>query len=273
MVVNLQQHTKVLTWAAYNSLNGDSKAKTNVGVVAPIIRCSPTQWPGFYTALMRAQHISVNVVGPDSPTIITLDLQLYEKAQKLMSREDMKGKFVFRIGELHTIFSSLKALGRYIEASGIDQVWVEAGMYSPTTVRQILEGKHLYRAMEAHTITLVVMYDLLLKEVWKEHTDECQIIKEMAKEMQQAFDDGPENFSTEVHEKMTRVLEQTQLLSKLQTFQEKYKGTRKFISNYIRQFEAIMQHVRATREGDWRLQPAAQENLNKYFFAHDHLNY
>ena len=51
-----------------------------------------------------------------------------------MSKEDMTGNFVLRIGELHTVFSALKAIGRYIECSGIDQLWVETGMYSPTTV-------------------------------------------------------------------------------------------------------------------------------------------
>ena len=84
---------------------------------------------------MRAQNISVQVVGEGKPTVITLDLQLFEKAQKLNSKEDMTGKFVLRIGELHTVFSALKAIGRYIECSGIDQLWVEAGMYSPTTRR------------------------------------------------------------------------------------------------------------------------------------------
>lgn len=94
---------------------------------------TPTSWPGLYTALMRAQHINVTVVGDDIPTVITLDLQLYEKAQQLLSREDLRGKFVIRIGELHTIFYSLKAIERYIECSRIYQLWVEAGIYSSTT--------------------------------------------------------------------------------------------------------------------------------------------
>ena len=79
-----------------------------------------------------------------------------------MSKEDMTGKVVLRIGELHTIFSVLKVVGRYIECSGIDQLWVEAGMRSPTTVRQIIEGKHLYRAMEAHMVTLITLFSLLI---------------------------------------------------------------------------------------------------------------
>ena len=110
------------TWSAYNSLITEAGTKTNVAVVPPLIRHSPTSWPGLYTALMRAQNISVVVVGEGKPTVVTLNLQLYEKAQKLMSRDDMKGKFVLRIGELHTIFSALKVIGRYIECSGIDQL-------------------------------------------------------------------------------------------------------------------------------------------------------
>ena len=57
------------------------------------------------------------VVGEDKPTVITLDLQLYVKAQKLMSKEDMTGKLVLRIGGLHTIFSALKAIVRYTDVN------------------------------------------------------------------------------------------------------------------------------------------------------------
>ena len=55
------------------------------------------------------------------------------------------------------MFWALAALGKYVEGSGIDQAWVEAGLYSPTTVTQILNGKHMYRALEAHTLTLLAL--------------------------------------------------------------------------------------------------------------------
>ena len=58
----------------------------------------------------------------------------------------------------------LAALGKYIEGggegSGIDQAWVEAGLYSPTTVNQILNGKHMYRSLEAHMVTFIALYNL-----------------------------------------------------------------------------------------------------------------
>ena len=45
------------TWAAYNSLINDKRPLTNVAV-PPLLRSSPTSWPGLYTALMRAHKCS-----------------------------------------------------------------------------------------------------------------------------------------------------------------------------------------------------------------------
>ena len=262
------------TWNAYNSLITTAGTKTNVAVIPPLIRHSPTSWPGLYTALKRAQNISVMVVGEDKPTVVTLDLQLYEKAQKLMSKEDMTGKFVLRIGELHTIFSALKAIGRYIECSGIDQLWVEAGMYSPTTVRQIIEGKHLYRAMEAHMVTLITLYSLLIPALWDNGFDGKPEIEKAASDVNVSIKNIQEPLKIkEAHVKMVAAIEQVGFLTNLNNADEHLSGMHSFLRNYMKQFECILRHIRASRQGEWRLHLAAQEELCKYFFAHDHLNY
>jgi hypothetical protein len=79
-------------------------------------------------------------MGPDAVTVITLDLQLYEKAKQLESDgDDIRGKYIFRIGELHTCLAALRALGSFIRDSGIDDVWIEADLYGPNTVLQALQ--------------------------------------------------------------------------------------------------------------------------------------
>ena len=259
---------------AYNSLISTAGTKPNVAVVPPLIRHSPTSWPGLYTALMRAQNISVQVVGEGKPTVITLDLQLYEKAQKLMSKEDMTGKFVLRIGELHTVFSALKAIGRYIKCSGIDQLWVEAGVYSPTTVRQIIEGKHLYRAMEAHMVTLITLYSLLIPALWDNGFDGKSEIEKAASDVNVSSKNTQEPLQIkEAHVKMVAAIEQIGFLANLNQIDEHLTEMHSFLRNYMKQFESILRHIRASRQGEWRLHLAAQEELCKYFFAHDHLNY
>ena len=47
----------------------------------------------------------------------------------------------------------------------------------------------------------------------------------------------------------------------------------KFIASYLKQFETILSYVRATRERNFLLHLETTEELIKYFFAHDHLNY
>ena len=44
----------------------------------------------------------------------------------------------------------LKCIGKYIEEGGLDRLFVEAGLYGESTLSQILNGKHMKRAMEVH---------------------------------------------------------------------------------------------------------------------------
>ena len=139
---------------------------TNVSLVPPLIRSPPTQYDTLYTAFMRIHNIASCVMGPGKKVVVTLDLQLYDMAMRLwIERADIRDKFLFCPGELHVALWALTALGKYVEGSGIDQAWIEAGLYSRTTVTQILNGKNLYRSLEAHIVTLLALYDLYFKSV------------------------------------------------------------------------------------------------------------
>jgi len=71
-----------------------------------------------------------------------------------MTRDDCKGKWVLRLGEMHTMMAALRAAGDAIEDSGLDEAWIEADIYGPNTTRQILEVKHTKKALEAHMTTV-----------------------------------------------------------------------------------------------------------------------
>ena len=134
--------------------------QTKTGVVAPILRTPPTISETLFTALKLAMNINAVIVGPHQKTIITLDLDLYERAVKIRSSEKMKDNIVLRMGELHVVLAMLKALGRYIEGSGLEQIWIEKGLYGPASVRQLLAGTNYKRGIEAHIITLLALKDL-----------------------------------------------------------------------------------------------------------------
>lgn len=47
--------------------------------------------------------------------------------------------------------------------SGIDIAWEVSGMYGSATVNQIIEGKHIYRGIQAHITTLIALYKIKLE--------------------------------------------------------------------------------------------------------------
>ena len=65
---------------------------TNVALVPPLLRLPPTAYDVLYTGIMRAHDITTHVMGSESITVITLDLQLYDMAMKLwVERERTSG--------------------------------------------------------------------------------------------------------------------------------------------------------------------------------------
>ena len=141
------------TWAAYNSLITNVLPAT-IYCGLPLYPAPLTDWRNFYTAFKLCQNISTA-----GKTIISLDLQLYSKAIKLQSRDDINRNFVFCPGELHIVFAFLHAMGKYIQDSGIDQTFIEAGLYGPATLHQIE-----WNGMEAHMVMYLCLHKMYTKE-------------------------------------------------------------------------------------------------------------
>jgi len=109
------------TCAAYNSLLSAEKPLTEVSAL-PLIAAPAHEWQTLVTVLKHTEQIHCVVVGPNRKTVITLDMALYERAKQLeMTRDDCKGKWVLRLGEMHTVMAVLRAVGNAIEDSGPDE--------------------------------------------------------------------------------------------------------------------------------------------------------
>ena len=145
------------SWSAFNSLITPVPNITTCQDL-PLYAGMPTDFLNLYYSLKLAQGINVAVLGGEK-TIVTLDLQLYSKCMQMRENEEIKKNFILRLGELHIVFAFLKVIGKYIQGSGMNQVLIEAGIYGTTTLGQILEGKHMKRAMEVH----MVIYQSLCK--------------------------------------------------------------------------------------------------------------
>lgn len=258
-------------WAGYNSLIcKDQQPLTRIHVL-PLVASPANEWQTLFTVLKHAQQISAEVVGPEQKTIITLDMDLYMRALKLqMMSQDCGNKWILRIGEFHTVLCALRAVGSSIENSGIDDAWVESGLYSPTTVRQILEGKHMKRALKAHALTVEVLYDLLLEECGL-----SQLQNRTIGILSDAANSADCELAFEAHQEITHETVNSGLKDNLNAFcksqssQNMYKVTKEYMDN----FGNILMFIRASREGNWMAHLASLERLCPLFFHQDRLKY
>ena len=92
----------------------------------PIVNESPTSWENLLCAFKEAGKVK-NVNQPAGKTFISFDLQLYAKTIWLHVKPDNKNDFVFRMGELHILFTTFKVLGKLIDGGGLYQAFEEAG--------------------------------------------------------------------------------------------------------------------------------------------------
>ena len=158
------------TWAAFNSSVTDLVDSICQGML--LYPGSPTDWTNLYS-----NFYNVAVTG-NKKTIITLALQLYSKAMQLQEKNDINEESIFRLGELHFVFTMLKCIGKYIEESGLDCLFVEAGLYGESTLSQILDRKHMKRAMEAHLTMYLALYCVYLRAfILKVHKLPTEAIK------------------------------------------------------------------------------------------------
>ena len=121
MCESLQQ-LQIPSYSAYNSVllsKGDRHTSIANILMFPLIPGPADDYNAIYTGFKLAQTATTYVC--DQKTIITLDLDLYERTLKLRnSSPELMGNFILRLGELHIVFAQCCAIGRYLENTGID---------------------------------------------------------------------------------------------------------------------------------------------------------
>ena len=252
----------VPTWAGYNSLISDEKPTTTFCSI-PVLNGSPTDWSNLYSALKIVQGIDVST-SPDNKTIISVDQQLYAKCIQLKSRNEISENFVFRMGELHIVFSRLKAIGKYIDSSGLDEVFVEAEIYGPATVEQ------LKRSFEAFLTLYIALFQLYINQFLTENPVVESDIRRSTTEAAVSLKDIQTLENGEIltiHKSMLDMIESTELLSLLEEFENKMQNQAKFLCNYIKMVKLLMLFVRATRESNWVLHLSSLDKFVKFFLC------
>ena len=269
---------KIPGWAGYKSLVSPGQSVTRVGAL-PLLPEVAHEWPTMLTVMLQASQLNKLVVGQDHPTVITFDMALYEKAVQLLdARPNLKNEIVPRLGELHTVMAALRALGTSIENSGIDDAWIEADVYGPSTTRQILKCSHYKRALCAHIHTYMALYELALEQFFTEMPHLKEVCLSPTKELQEACinmaSDGSDCIRV-ANTSLLQVLSKENVIQQLKTWESQKSSNAMFKSmmNYLHRVKVILLFVEASRNADIALHLVAGEALSKLFFAFDRIKY
>ena len=145
----------VPTWSAYQSLVNKPMKKMRVCVL-PLIDSSPTTASTQLTCMERLERVTTAIAGSDSKTVVTFDIGLYKPVCHLaMAKPDLSKNWVLRPGELHTIMAMLRAIGTFVDVTGLERTLGD--LYGDAVMSQILAGKHVRRGIEAHTTLLLAL--------------------------------------------------------------------------------------------------------------------
>ena len=58
--------------------------------------------------------------------------------------------------------------------------WIESELYGPSTVKQIIDGKHVKRGKRAHMITLQALFSLYLEAFLEGSPDVRRTLEELS---------------------------------------------------------------------------------------------
>ena len=242
----------------------------------PLIPGPASSMDAIYTSLITANKISMWACGDTGKTIVCLDLDLYAKVYMLVNCcDELRGKFVLRLGELHIVFALIRAIGTYIESSGIDDAWKKSGLFGDNTVKQILGCTKMKRAVQAHECTLVVFYIFFIRDLLLSMSENVlnrvEDLKSLISELR----------SSDIHTIQNAFKTLSEWLSE-STFKEKFEDFKRklvqnaeshFILNYIEMVSVLLKFIHASRSRDWIMHLSSVKDMIPFITAMDRIKY
>ncbi|MES9880361.1 MAG: hypothetical protein ABW185_05705, partial [Sedimenticola sp.] len=265
------------TWSGFNSLLSSDDTPPTCIRTLPLLTSPAHEYSTLLNVFRQTQQVSEQIVGPELPVVLTMDMDLYQRALKLqVAKPELKDKFVLRIGELHTVLCMLRTIGSFIEGSGFEDAWDEADIFGPLTTRQILEGRHLRRSVSAHLTSLQALFDLRMESFVESDPDMSGVKDTLASEISYVCSEARDaDLKVGLVEKVASIFNSSDLPAQLESFVASRMKHPMFAwtKTYMEMVLVLLQYIRATRESNWHLHLQSLERFCPYFFAMNRLKY
>ena len=194
-------------------------------------------------------------------TIVFFDQPLYTKAKEIVWASEEYGNVVVLLGRLHITFNFLRAIGQQTESAGLDDVWVQSGIFGQNAAKSMMDGEHYYRAIQGH----ILAYEALSRMKFEAFSD-WQQNPELHQELvvhRSAVSALFKKHGTSTRDecllnavtKRNKHIDHREYVEKAEEFHTMLKQNpdNAFWLQYLEMVEILLSFVRANRSGDWLL--------------------
>ena len=274
-----QQRPEVQTipgWTGFNQALSKSDEKPTVVGPLPIVNAPAHEFETLWAVILKCQAMTHLRHGLYS--VITLDEGLYCKAKMIQWSKSAECKnLVIMLGGFHAQMTFSKVIGKYMESSGLSDIWEESGVFGETTADNILKGKIWNRVIRAHKLSFEALWRVLwpLFETWcDENSKDAKCYsqrpaKRLAEEFFSEDDESKQLAYNLILENLTNIREI------FEEFDAEHKddATFCFWRTYMQLVSILLRFTRAIREGNWDLFLSSFSEMLPWFAAFDHVKY
>ena len=156
------------SWNAFNSVITEECIPQKIVGFLPVLPYPVTQHSTVYTALKNFQNV-LQQLNQQHHLPIFCDEGVYQIAKEIqLLRPDEFKNIVLCLGPFHMIKIALACLGKYLEGSGAQNIFVENFVFGLNVVEKVMNGSHYKRSMYGMALFAEAMERLQLFEFFKE---------------------------------------------------------------------------------------------------------
>ena len=268
--------------------HGSYPGKSNV-LFLPMIDMNPSDMSCIYSTL---HYVCNQAKGYGVTPILTFDQRLWWKARMILQSETSDScikSAVLRLGGLHTEMSFLGSIGHLMAGSGLSEL-LEI-VYAPNSVKHMLTGKALSRAVRAHLLVYAALHTMLLADAYnlpvptdndngESNTEDAPCGQALTQDeedtilLNQDLDEARSLVDLLVEENIDA--SDLEVLSRIQAEIAKEKDslcnhrTAQLWLQYIDMVQILCKFIKAERTGNWALHLQDVHNMLPYFAAAGH---
>lgn len=271
----IQQETPELQqipgWSGFNQMFDKSDQRRTIIGPLPIINATAHEFDTLWTATLRCFAMSKAVKA--TYTVITLDEALYCKAKMLQwSKNNECKSLVLMLGGFHTQMCFSKVIGKFMQSSGLSDIWCESEVLGESTATNVLHGKLWNRVIRTHKLTYEALWRILwpLMTEWFK-TNSSALVGSLNEYSEKLIGAGLHN-DGEYQDALSKM---NPLMEIIQEFDSSHKenSTIQYWRMYMDIVSILLRFTRAIREGDWELFLASFSEMLPWFAVFDHVNY